>query len=395
MPVVMVFTATRAEYGLLKPVMHGLREREGFGLQVLVSGTHLSPAHGMTVREIEADGFTIDARVAIVLDDDSSQGTCSAMGLGIIGYGQELARLKPDVVVILGDRFEALAMASACLAHRIPVAHVHGGEATLGAMDEAVRHAVTKMSLLHFTSTEAYRRRVIQLGESPGRVFNVGALGVQNIHTLDLLDRDRTYAELGLDASRPYVMVTYHPVTLLPGSAEREMGMLLDALDGLDEDIQIVFTGANADPEGGTINRLIGGYAAKRSARVRVFASLGQLRYLSAVRHCRAVIGNSSSGIIEAPSLGVPTLDVGDRQAGRIGGPSVRHCAPELEAISDGLRAVLAEDAFTEAGKRINPYDREGTSDSILKVLATADLKGALAKPFHDLETDRPDDFGA
>lgn len=389
MRTILVFTATRAEYGLLRPVLRGLRERADVRLQVLASGAHLSPAHGMTVGEIEADGFTIDARVEMLLDSDSARGTCSAMGLGLIGYGQELARLRPDLVVLLGDRFETLAMASACLVSAVPVAHIHGGEATFGAVDEAARHAVTKMSLLHFTSTEAYRRRVIQLGEAPERVFNVGALGVENIARLAPRPRGAVAADLGLDPGLPYLMVTHHPVTLNPGGAAAEFGALLEALEGLGGGMQVVFTGANADPGGGAINAMTAAFVAGRRGRAAAFASLGSARYLEAVHHAAAVVGNSSSGIIEAPSLGVPTLDIGERQRGRVRAPSVLHCAAEPGAIARGLAEVLSPPARALAVRRENPYAGRDTAARIVDVLAGAGLDGALMKPFYDLEPAR------
>jgi UDP-hydrolysing UDP-N-acetyl-D-glucosamine 2-epimerase len=335
MRTIAVFTGTRAEYGLLKSVMQGIMRHDGCSLHTIVSGSHLGAKHGQTLDEIHADGIPVHDCAEMLLSSDSPAGVSAAMGIGLIRYADILARVRPDILVLLGDRFEALAMASAATLCGVPIAHIHGGEVTEGAIDDAFRHAITKMSHLHFTSCEAHRQRVIQLGEHPDRVFNVGSLGVEAIQTLDFIPEDELRRDLQINASVPYVLCTFHPVTLEAGQEMAQLDALLQALDTFPEYV-VVFTGANADPGGNRINETL----VKRAAcdgRYRFFMSLGQRRYLSAAKHAACVIGNSSSGIIEVPSLGVPVVDIGNRQKGRIRTESVLHCEPESRVISDSL----------------------------------------------------------
>lgn len=381
---VCVVTATRAEYGLLSQLMRAIAAESDLRLQLIVTGAHLSPEFGSTWKDIEADGFKIDRKVEMLLSSDSAIGISKSMALAQIGFAEAFADLRPDLVVLLGDRYETLSAASAALIAKAPVAHLHGGEATEGAYDDSIRHAVTKLSHLHFTSTEAYRNRVVQMGESPERVFNVGAIGLDAIGTLPLLDRDALAGQLGIVWRKRNLMVTFHPATLDKESPEIQFQALLDALDPL-QDTFIIFTKANADTDGRVINRMIDSYTAANPGKSKGFASLGHLRYLSALKQVDAVVGNSSSGLLEAPSFQVPTINIGDRQKGRIRGSTVIDCGTDKASIA----AALAESALPAFRKRIssaaNPYGDGKTTGRILKVIKTHDLAGLLRKGFHDL----------
>jgi GDP/UDP-N,N'-diacetylbacillosamine 2-epimerase (hydrolysing) len=314
---VCIFTGTRAEYGLLKPLMDEIKSDPDLELQIVASCMHLSPEFGLTYKEIEKDGFNIDEKVEMLLSSDTPSGIVKSMGLGMIGYTDALNRLKPDITVVLGDRFEALAFAIASFVNRIPIAHLYGGEATEGLIDEGIRHSITKLSYLHFTSTEEYRKRVIQLGEEPERVFNVGALGIDNIKKMKLLNKDEIESKLGIKFKSKNLLITYHPVTLKKDESEKEFKALLNVLREM-EDTLFIFTKPNADTEGRRIIKLIEEFVKENNDKAIVFTSLGQLNYLSIMKYVDAVVGNSSSGIIEAPSLKVPTINIGDRQKGRI-----------------------------------------------------------------------------
>ncbi len=377
-----IFTGTRAEYGLLQPLMAAIQKDPQLQLQVLVSGSHLSLAHGATWRQIGADGFTIDARVDLDLGDNSAAGICRSTGLGLGGCGQALAQLKPELLVLLGDRYEAFAAAAAAALSCIPVAHLHGGEITRGAIDDALRHAISKLSLLHFTATESYRRRVIQLGEEPRRVFNVGAIGLDDLENRELLTRAALGKSLALDLRKPTLLVTFHPVTTEPGQAAFQAGELLAALERLQ--LQVILTGANADAEGAEVDRLFAAHAARFPQRVVRHVSLGQQRYLSALRYVAAVVGNSSSGIIEAPSFGIPTVNIGTRQDGRLRAKSILDSPPRQEEIFAACRRALSPEFRQQAKEVVNPYRQENTVEKILQVLATFDLRGNR-KNFYDL----------
>ncbi|MBS3964066.1 MAG: UDP-N-acetylglucosamine 2-epimerase (hydrolyzing), partial [Methylomonas sp.] len=320
-----VVTGSRADYGLLYWLMKDIQADAGLELQLVATGMHLSPEFGSTWQQIAADGFNISHKVEMLLSSDTPVGISKAMGLSLIGFADALAALQPDIVVVLGDRFEIFAAAQAAMNLRIPLAHIHGGELSEGAVDDAIRHALTKLSHLHFTATETYRHRVIQLGEQPERVFNVGAPGLDNIHRLPLLDRAALEDSIGFRLGAKNFLVTFHPVTLEKQTAGEQFEALLQALDGFD-DAHILFTHSNADADGRAMAGLIEAYRAKHPDRVAVFVSLGSVRYLSAMRHVDAVVGNSSSGIIEAPALGVATVNIGDRQRGRLCANSVIHC---------------------------------------------------------------------
>ena len=345
---------------------------------------HLSPEFGMTIQEIRADGFKPDETVEILLSSDTPTAICKSMGLAMIGYGEALQRLKPDMVVVLGDRFETFCMAAAAQVCRVPLAHIHGGETTEGAIDEAFRHSITKMSHLHFASCEAYRQRIIQLGEAPDRVFNVGALGVENIRRMSLMERSELAESIGFNLEKPYFLVTFHPVTLEKSTSEGQFQSLLDALDAFPE-YNVIFTKANADTDGRIINRLIDEYAEKRPERCLAVTSLGVHRYLSAMKYATAVIGNSSSGIIEAPSFKIPTINIGDRQKGRIQAASILNCSPDANAIRQTIGRALSP-AFQESLSGIsNPYDRPGTCSTIVGLLEKMDIFGITKKTFHDV----------
>lgn len=376
-------TGTRAEYGLLRGVIAGVRDSDDLALQIVATAAHLSPEFGLTYREIEADGFAIDERVEILLSSDTPIGTSKAMGLGMIGFAESFARLRPDLIVVLGDRFEILAAATAALTAGIPIAHIHGGETTEGAIDEAIRHAVTKMSHLHFVAAAAYRDRVIQLGEAPERVFLVGGLGIDAIHRLPLLNRAEVEAALDFSLDARSLLVTFHPPTLDADGAA-QLQALLDALDGLGPSIRLVFTMPNADSGARELRAMIEGFVAGR-ANARAYTSLGQLRYLSTMRLVDGVVGNSSSGIIEAPSFGIGTIDIGDRQRGRLRAASVIHCAPQRDAIRAALERLSSAE-FQASLKHVdNPYGNGGASAAIVAELRAHPLQGLLKKTFHDM----------
>lgn len=389
-----IVTGTRAEYGLLRPVIAGVRAADDLLLQLLVTGTHLSPEFGMTAGEIEADGVPIAERVEILLSSDSAVGVGKAMGLAMIGFADALARLRPDLLVVLGDRFEILAAAAAALVAGIPIAHIHGGESTEGAIDEAFRHAVTKMAHLHFVAAAPYRDRVIQLGEAPERVFLVGGLGIDAIRSLPLLDRAALAASLNFDLGERFLLVTFHPPTAEVGAAGAQMGALLDALASLDPGVRLVFTMPNADAGGRELRAQVARFVDDHP-NARAYDSLGQLRYLSVLSHCAGVVGNSSSGLIEAPSFGVGTVNVGDRQTGRLKAASVIDCAPQQKAIRAALDQLFSPGFQRALAGVANPYGDGGASDRIIDVLRHHPLDGLLKKRFHDMAPSRADGLAA
>lgn len=381
-----IVTGTRAEYGLLRPLLAALAGRvDRVEAGLLVTGAHLAPEFGRTVTEIEADGWPIWARVEALLGGDSPTALCKSMALTTIGMSDALERCRPDLLVGLGDRYELLATVQAAMVHRIPVAHLHGGEATEGLIDEAIRHAVSKMAHLHFTSAEPYRQRLLRMGEAPERVFTVGALGIDNILSQPAPDRATLEMELGLalPTHRPLILATYHPVTLDAGSPATAVEAMLSALDRLG-DITCVLTYPNADTLGRDILEPLRRYAARRAGRALLVPSLGVRRYLGLMRLADAVIGNSSSGIIEAPSLGVPTIDIGDRQRGRLRAASVLWCPAEAEAIAETLRRSQEPGFRAMARGVVNPYGDGRSAPRIADRLADTPLDGILIKRFHD-----------
>jgi len=382
---VRVITGTRAEYGLFRPLLALLDADPGFELALLVTAAHLDPRFGLTVTEIEADGYRIAARIPIPLDDDSELGITRATSAAIAGFGQALDSDRPDFTILLGDRFETLAAAVACMFARVPIVHLHGGELTLGAVDDVIRHAITKMSYLHFTSTEEYRRRVIQLGEDPSRVWAVGAMGVDNALNLPRSTRAELEADLGQVFGIRTAVVTYHPVTLECATAENNMRELLSALDRF-EDLNVVFTLPNADPGNAAIFEATEAYVLAHPKRAWAFASLGAQRYLSLAQEADVVVGNSSSGVIEAPSLGTPSVDIGDRQYGRVRGPSVLHASPDADSIASAIRRALSPELQRVAALRENPNGDGHAADRIAAILREqAPRLGEVKKSFRDI----------
>ena len=382
-----IMTGTRAEYGLLKPLMQEINKDNDLELYLIVSGMHLSPEFGMTYQEIEEDGFEINAKVEMLLSSDSPAGISKSIGLGVIGFADEFQRADLDMLILLGDRYEALSAAICALVMRIPIAHLHGGEVTEGAIDEGIRHSITKMSYLHFTSTEQYRNRVIQLGENPERVFYVGALGVENIKKIKLMTKEELERSSHFEIDENTVIVTYHPVTLENNTVEEQFLNLLEVLDR-NPKIRMIFTKANADTNGRIVNELIDKYAAQNSERACAFVSLGQKRYLSALKYCRIVIGNSSSGIIEAPSFGKPIINIGDRQKGRICADSVINCGYTQQEIQQAMETALTEEFENKARNCRNPYEKENTAANIISVIKDYLLndKIKLKKGFYDIK---------
>ncbi len=378
-----VITGTRAEYGLLRWVMQGIKDDPELILQVIATGMHLSPEFGLTYREIEQDGFQIDRKVEMLISSDTPAGIAKSMGLALIGFADALQELQPDLIVVLGDRFEIFAAVSAALVARIPVAHLHGGERTEGAFDDAIRHSITKMSHLHFVAAEEYRQRVIQLGEQPDRVFLVGGLGIDNIKRLPLLDRAALEASLGFTLGRKSLLITFHPVTLEAATAAEQMEELLASLEAL-EDTQLIFTMPNADTDGRILISMVKEFVAHHS-NARAYTSLGQLRYLSCVAHVDGVVGNSSSGLAEVPSFKKGTINIGDRQRGRLQAASVITCEPNQKAITAALEKLYSADFQAALGKVVNPYGDGGAGDKVLETIKNYPLCGLAKKVFYDL----------
>lgn len=361
-----VVTATRAEYGLLKPLMELISKSDDLELQVVATGAHLSPEFGLTYRGIEADGFIINEKVEILLSADTSSSIVKTMGIAMLGMAEIFSRLNPDLLLILGDRYEMLAIASAATIFKIPIVHLHGGEITEGAYDDAIRHSITKMSHLHFTSTEEYRNRVIQLGENPENVFNVGAIGLDNIANMKLLTKEELEENLDVKFLKYNYQVTFHPETLGELSSSQQFKNLLDAID-IQEDSFFIFTKANADTDGRIINKMIDEYVVENSHKAKVFDSLGSLRFLSVVKLCDAIVGNSSSGILEAPSLDTITINIGDRQKGRTQAKSIINVSNSIEDITGGFKLIRDGNFRAKLGSVTNPYDNGGAANKILK----------------------------
>ncbi len=384
--IISILTATRAEYGLLKPLIKKLNAEAEYDVRIVATGAHLSPEFGLTYREIEADGFTIDKKIEILLSADTPTAISKSMALAIIGFADYFEMLQPDLLLVLGDRYETLAVAIAASNQGIPIAHLYGGETTEGAIDESIRHAITKLSYLHFTSTVDYRRRVIQLGEQPERVYHVGSLGVENILSEQLLSKQALQDSLQINLTKPYAVVTFHPVTLEKGSASQQITALLEVCKQK-SNMNFIFTLANADAEGRIINQYINQYAAQ-NANIFAFVSLGMKRYLSALKYCEMVIGNSSSGLTEAPSFGVPTINIGDRQKGRIQAQSILNCQPTKQSIQLAFEKALSP-AFREQSQNTqNPYVKDNTAQSIVDNIKKNLLirKINLKKKFYDYE---------
>jgi GDP/UDP-N,N'-diacetylbacillosamine 2-epimerase (hydrolysing) len=380
---VCVVTGTRAEYGLLYRLMKKIQDVDTLKLQVIVTGMHLSPEFGLTYQQIEKDGFVIDKKVEMLLSSDSEVGITKSMGLTMIGFADALDALKPDLLVVLGDRFEIFSAVSAATIAKIPVAHLHGGEITKGAFDEPFRHSITKMSHLHFTAMETYQNRVIQLGEQPDRVFNVGAIGIDNIRKIDLLDRNSFEESIQFQLGKRNLLITFHPVTLESTTAKKQYANLLVALDQLEE-THLIFTKANADTDGRIINEMIDQFVQEKSANMVAFTSLGQARYLSAMQYMDGVVGNSSSGLLEVPSFKIGTINIGDRQLGRIKSSSVIDCDPTTDSIKEAIQ-LLYSAQFQRLLKSVeNPCDQGDTAEKIVDVICAYPLDGILKKEFYD-----------
>jgi GDP/UDP-N,N'-diacetylbacillosamine 2-epimerase (hydrolysing) len=378
-----VVTGTRAEYGLLRWLMRGIKDDPALTLQVIATGMHLSPEFGLSWRAIVDDGFVIDRKVDMLLSGDSPAAIAKSTGLGMIGLADALAQLQPDLMLVLGDRFEIFAAAAAALVARIPIAHLHGGEATEGAIDEALRHSITKMSHLHFVAHEQYRQRVIQLGEHPSRVWHVGGLGVDAIKRTKLLTRAALESELDFSLGEKSLLVTFHPATLETSTAGEQMQALLDALASRG-DTRLIFTLPNADTDGRVLASMVHAFA-QDHANARVFASLGQLRYLSCVAQVDGVVGNSSSGLAEVPSFRKGTVNIGDRQRGRLKAASVIDCAPTREAIDRALDQLYAPAFRAVLESTANPYGDGGASERILETIKRIPLHDLLKKSFYNL----------
>ena len=381
-----VVTGTRAEYGLLYWLMKKIENDDSMILQLVVTGMHLSPEFGLTYKQIEKDGFTINRKVEMLLSSDTSTGISKSMGLAMIGFAEAFEEMNPDLVIVLGDRFEIFSAVSAATIAKIPIAHLHGGETTEGAYDEAMRHSISKMAHLHFTATEVYRNRVIQLGEQPDRVFNVGATGIDNIELLTLLNRESLEESIGFKLGKKNFLVTFHPVTLENSTSEQQFSNLLSVLDKL-KDTHILFTKANADTDGRVINSMIDEYVMSHPDNTTSFTSLGQLRYLSAMQYVDGVVGNSSSGLLEAPSFRIGTINIGDRQKGRIKAGSVIDCLPTKESIEDALKILFSSDFQEQMESVENPYGKGGATDAIISIIKISKLDGLLKKQFYDIES--------
>lgn len=376
-----VVTGSRAEYGLLSRLMRLIQQEESFVLQIIATNMHLSPEYGLTYKEIERDGFVIDKKVVMLLSSDTANGTTKSVGLATIGFGDAFEDMRPDLLLVLGDRFEILSAVTAALFYKIPVAHLHGGEITEGAYDDAIRHAITKMSHLHFTSTEEYRKRVLQLGEDPARVFNVGAIGLDNIKHIQLLNRVELENDLQFRFGDRCVLVTFHPATLEAQSAEKQMENLLRALESVDN-LKILFTLPNSDTEGRVIIRMINEFVQKNHEKSVVFSSLGQLRYLSALQFVCGVVGNSSSGILEVPSFRKFSLNIGARQRGRLKSDTVIECEPTFDDIKKNLLDLVSRPNHDGNEKIFNPYEKENTAEVIISILKQVNLENIVVKKF-------------
>jgi UDP-N-acetyl-D-glucosamine 2-epimerase, UDP-hydrolysing len=381
-----VITGTRAEFGLLYCTIKAIEEDKDLQLQLIATGMHLSPEFGLTYKEIEKAGFTIDKKIEILLSSDTPIGISKSMGLAMISFSEAFAELKPDIILVLGDRFEIFSAVSAAMIACIPIAHCHGGEATEGLIDESIRHSITKMSQIHFCATEAYKKRIIQLGENPNKIFNVGALGLENIAKLKLLSKEDFETSINFKLDKKYAfLVTFHPVTLEKSTSGEQTKQLLDALDKF-KNCKIIFTKANSDTDGRIVNQMIDDYVAKNTSKTVCFTSLGQLRYLSALQYVNAVIGNSSSGLLEAPSFKIATVNIGDRQRGRIMANSVIQCNCSSQDIETAINKAISSE-FKEILKTTeNPYKGvEDPSKEIVEVLKSIDLNDILKKQFYDL----------
>lgn len=378
-----VITGTRAEYGLLYWLMREIEADKDLILQLIVTGMHLSPEFGLTYKEIETE-FRIDKKIEMLLSSDTPIGISKSMGLAQISFAEAFDELKPDLIIVLGDRYEIYSAVSAAMIARIPIAHIHGGEATEGLIDESIRHSISKMSHLHFTATDEYRNRVIQLGEEPNKVFNVGGLGIENIKRLQLLDKNKFEKSIDFKLNKKNLLITFHPVTLEANTSKIQFAEILKAINKL-KDTNFIFTKANSDTDGRIINKMIEEYVGENKEKAIFFDSLGQIRYLSALQFVDAVVGNSSSGLVEAPSFKIGTINIGDRQKGRIKAKSVIDCNPEKEDILKAIN-ILYSTLFQESLSSVsNPYGDGLSSEKIVEVIKKINLRDILKKSFYDI----------
>ena len=382
-----IVTGSRAEYGLLKPLITKISEDRDLILQLVVTVMHLSPEFGLTYKEIIKDGFRITEKVEILLSSDTEIGISKSIGLAMISFSEVFQKINPDLLIILGDRYEIFAVAAVAMIARIPIAHLHGGETTEGVIDEAIRHSITKMSYLHFTSNEIYRNRVIQLGEDPSRVFNVGAIIEDSIRTMKFIQKSQLEKDLGIKFDKKMALLTFHPTTLESNSSEEQFKNILEALNEFN-DLKIIFTKANSDTNGRIINKMIDNYVLNNPQKCVAFTSLGQLRYLSTMMYCDVVIGNSSSGIIEAPILKKSTVNIGDRQKGRIQAESIINCNPVKDEIIKAIKKALSKE-FVESLKKTGIIEEKNSvSENIIAIIKEylTNIKTNIKKKFYDID---------
>lgn len=380
---IVILTTTRAEYYIQKNLFKKINSDKNFDLNIIVSGTHLSPEFGYTFKEIENDGFKIKKKIEIILSSDSPVSICKSMGLAQISYAEALQEINPDILIILGDRYEILPAAISALILKIPIVHLYGGESTEGLIDEAIRNSVTKISNFHFTSTEEYRKKIIQMGENPDRVFNAGSLGVENIINKNFKSKLYLNKKYNFNFNKKNLLITYHPVTLENNSSESQFNEILLALNEI-EDTNFIFTKPNSDTYGRIISKMIDEFVNKNKKNSISFISLGE-DYLDFLYHVDAVIGNSSSGIIEAPSLNTPTINIGDRQKGRIIAKTVINCSPKKIEILNAIKKVYDPKFKKQISKALNPYYKKGSSDFIVNTIKKLNLKNILKKSFHKI----------
>lgn len=382
-----VVTGSRAEYGLLANLLKKLNKNKFFNLQIIATGMHLSTEFGETYREIENDGLKINKKIEVVLSSDTPESISKSIGLGFISFSEAYKDLKPDLVIILGDRYELLAPAFSAFLNNIPIVHIHGGEITTGAFDDVIRHSISKMSWLHFCSTEVYKKRLIQLGENPLNVYNVGGLGAENVNKISLIKKEKLEKELNIKLTKNFFLVTFHSTTLEANSSKKYFQNLLNALNEF-KDFKIVFTLPNSDTDGRVIIKMIKDFKVKNKDRVYYYTSLGQTKYFSLIKYCKAVIGNSSSGLLEVPSFKVPTVNIGERQAGRVYAPSVINCNVDKKSIFLAIKKTF-DAKFSKKLKKIkNPYCNGETSEKIINILKNKKTPQNLKKFFYDLDFD-------
>jgi len=379
-----IITGSRAEYGLLYWLIKEVQADKDLRLQLIATGMHLSLEFGLTYKEIEKD-FKIDKKIDMNLSSDTSLGISKSMSIAQTLFSKAYNELKPDIVIVLGDRYEIFCAASAAMISQIPIAHIHGGEITEGSWDDSIRHCITKMAHIHFAATKDYKNRVIQLGEEPNRVFNIGGMGIENIKKLKLLDKNQFESSINFKLNKKNMLITFHPVTLEKNTSRKQFKELLNAINELD-DTNFIFTKTNSDLNGRPINQMIDEYINKNPHKSVGFISLGQLRYLSALKHVDAVVGNSSSGLIEAPSFKIGTINIGDRQKGRIKAKSVIDSLPIKKNLIKSFKKIYSSKFQKILNSVKNPYDKGSTSKKIIKVLKNAKIRNILKKTFYDIK---------